>query len=92
MCLIWAALGSEKDRRAEGISGPCSEESAMGDRSCGWMSGPKDPTAIVSARAWWIAVSRGAFVTGSRREARLRPPVVCHCTPTFVSPLVNRPK
>jgi hypothetical protein len=56
------------------------------------MSGPNDPSAIVSARTWWLAISRGAIVARDRRTMPSRPPVSCHRTPTFVSPLVKRPK
>jgi hypothetical protein len=62
------------------------------DRSCSWMSGPKDATVRVSATKWWLAISRDILVNDYRRQmsARNRPSVTCHRTPKFVSPLVNR--
>jgi hypothetical protein len=62
-----------------------------GERNCAWMSGPKDATLTLPAAKWWLAISRGMLAKDYRRQTKHRPPVRCHMTPTFTSPLVNRP-
>lgn len=60
-------------------------------RSCAWMSGPKDPTVTVSAAKWWYAISRDVF---SKMHRNQQPPhraiSRCQRTPKFVSPLARR--
>lgn len=59
-------------------------------RSCAWMSGPSDATVEVPAAKWWFAISRDVFAKSYRRQrVHYRPPVGCHRTPTFVSPLAK---
>lgn len=63
----------------------------MSERSCGWMSGPKDASLKVPAVKWWLAISRDVLAKDYRRQMmQLRPAVTCHRTPTFVSPLAGR--
>ena len=63
----------------------------MSERSCGWMSGPKDASVKVAAAQWWLAISRDTLAKEYRRQlTTLRPTVTCHRTPTFVSPLIDR--
>ena len=60
----------------------------MSERSCAWMSGPKDASLSVPAVKWWLAISRDVIAKDYRRmTSRTRPSVICHRTPTFVSPL-----
>ncbi|MDQ4026969.1 MAG: hypothetical protein M3214_02805, partial [Actinomycetota bacterium] len=61
-------------------------------RSCAWMSGPQGAEVKVLPIKWWLALSRGTLVAGVRRASRHRPPVRCHRTPMFVSPLAGRHK
>ena len=72
---------------------PYQEGEAMnGERSCHWMQGPGEDTDIkISAPRWWFAISRDVLGKAYRRQmSRGRPPVGCHRTPTFVSPLGAR--
>lgn len=63
----------------------------MSERSCGWMSGPKDASLKVPAVTWWLAISRDVLAKDYRRQMmHPRPTVTCHRTPTFVSPLAGR--
>ncbi|MEA2453336.1 MAG: hypothetical protein QOG04_2046 [Actinomycetota bacterium] len=63
----------------------------MNERSCGWMSGPKDASVKVSAAKWWLAISRDTLAKEYRRQTMsLRPAATCYRTPTFVSPLSDR--
>ena len=63
----------------------------MSERSCGWMSGPKDASVKVAAAQWWLAISRDTLAKEFRSQrSTLRPAVTCHLTPTFVSPLSGR--
>ena len=63
----------------------------MSERSCGWMSGPKDASVKVAAAQWWLAISRDTLAKEYRRQlTTLRPAVTCYRTPTFVSPLSDR--
>ena len=67
------------------------EGEEMEDRSCGWMSGPKDASVKVPAASWWLAISRDALAKDYRRQQlRHRPAVTCQRTPQFVSPLGDR--
>ena len=61
----------------------------MSDRSCAWMSGPRDAALKVSAAKWWLAISHDILVKGARKQklAMVRTPAVCHRTPTFSSPI-----
>ncbi|MFN2588916.1 MAG: hypothetical protein ABR613_12485 [Actinomycetota bacterium] len=60
----------------------------MSERSCAWMSGPRDASLRVPAVKWWLAISRDVIAKDYRRmTSRARPSVTCHRTPTFVSPL-----
>jgi hypothetical protein len=61
------------------------------ERTCAWMSGPKDTALTLPAAKWWLAISRDVLAKDYRRQCRHRPPVTCRITPTFCSPLVNRP-
>jgi len=57
-------------------------------RSCAWMSGPKDAFVHVPAHKWWFAISRDVLAKSYRRQVgQVRPPVACKRTPTFCSPL-----
>jgi hypothetical protein len=52
------------------------------------MSGPKEASLSVPAVKWWLAISRDVLAKDYRRmTSRARPSVICHRTPTFVSPL-----
>ena len=63
----------------------------MDERTCAWMSGPKDAAVSLSAVKWWLAISRDVLAKDYRRQTcRNRPPVSCHRTPTFSSPLSGR--
>lgn len=71
--------------------GPARKANAMRRRTeCTWMSGPRDQTSKVPAAQWWLAISRGRFVSDSRRQGWVRPLARCHMTPKFVSPLRTR--
>jgi hypothetical protein len=61
----------------------------MSDRSCAWMSGPRDAALKVSAAKWWLAISRDILVKGARKQMQMsvRSKAVCHRTPTFSSPI-----
>ncbi len=59
------------------------------DKHCNWMSGPKDASVRVGAVQWWLAISRDKLVNDYRRRSRSRPPVTCHHTPTFSSPMAK---
>jgi hypothetical protein len=61
-----------------------------GERGCAWMSGPRDAGLRMPAAKWWLAISRDLLGKEYRRRSRLRPPAICHRTPTFLSPLSNR--
>jgi hypothetical protein len=61
-----------------------------GERACAWMSGPKDAALRMAPAKWWLAISRDVLGKEYRRQRRSRPPVWCHRTPTFFSPLTNR--
>lgn len=64
----------------------------MDERSCAWMTGPRDATVKVSSVKWWLALSRDLLPNEYRRQmSRSRPPVSCDLTPTFTSPLSNKP-
>lgn len=55
------------------------------------MSGPADASLELSAAKWWFAVSRDVLAKDYRRRTSMnRPPVKCHRTPTFCSPLGDR--
>jgi hypothetical protein len=60
-----------------------------GERNCGWMSGPRDAGLRVSAVRWWLAISRDELVNTYRRRSQVRPPVACHRTPSFTSPILK---
>lgn len=58
------------------------------ERSCAWMSGPRDAAITVPAVKWWFAVSRDMFAKSFRlQHPATRTPAMCHRTPTFSSPL-----
>jgi hypothetical protein len=56
------------------------------------MNGPRDQAELdIPAARWWIAISRDVLGKAYRRQmSRGRPPVACHRTPTFVSPLGSK--
>ena len=61
------------------------------DRNCAWMSGPKDSALTIPARKWWFAISRDVLSKEYRKHmCKVRPPVDCHRTPKFSSPLAHR--
>lgn len=61
------------------------------ERSCAWMSGPRDAAIKVPAVKWWFAVSRDVFAKSFRgQHATTRTPAMCYRTPTFSSPLPRR--
>lgn len=63
----------------------------MTQRHCTWMSGPKDAAGLVPPLKWWLVLTRDVLTKGSRRPTSdFRPPVTCHNTPKFVSPLPPR--
>ncbi|HEU4480787.1 MAG TPA: hypothetical protein VFS18_02795 [Actinomycetota bacterium] len=65
-------------------------ENNTAQRSCGWMSGPRDAEATISSAKWWFAISRDVFAKSYRRQrSSFRGPVACHRTPTFCSPLTK---
>ena len=62
-----------------------------GERSCAWMSGPKDDPHRISAARWWLAISRDVMENEYRKMmGNQRPTVVCKRVPTFTSPLPVR--
>jgi hypothetical protein len=55
------------------------------------MSGPTNASLKLPAAKWWLAISRDVFARDYRRRTNSnRPPVKCHRTPTFCSPLDDR--
>ncbi len=64
----------------------------MDERSCTWMSGPKDASLHVPAVKWWLAISRDILTKDyQRRMCKHRPPVSCDRTPSFTSPISHKP-
>lgn len=60
-------------------------------RNCSFMSGPGKQPVSVPAVKWWLAISRDLLAKGYRGQHQtVRPPALCHRTPTFVSPLPKR--
>jgi hypothetical protein len=57
---------------------------------CGWMSGPKDAGVQIPSAKWWLALTRGALIRSHYSMDRRRPPVACHRTPTFCSPVGSK--
>ena len=58
------------------------------ERSCGFLSGPRNTSLKVAPAKWWFAISRDVLAKGYRRQmCRTRPSVSCHRTPTFSSPI-----
>lgn len=63
------------------------------ERYCLWIFRPADARLTLSPAKWWFALSRSVFAKHHRlRTSRMRPPVGCFLTPTFVSPLARRPR
>lgn len=61
------------------------------ERSCAWMSGPKEVSADVTAAQWWFAISRDVFAKAQRSQQPAHRRISsCHLTPTFSSPLARR--
>jgi hypothetical protein len=66
-------------------------EQVSAERSCGWMSGPKDASLDIPAVKWWFAISRDVLAKGYRmQQTQHRAPAACHRTPNFCSPLANK--
>lgn len=62
-----------------------------GERSCAWMSRPRNDSHRISAVRWWLAISRDVMEKEYRKMVgRHRPSVACHRSPTFSSPLPAR--
>jgi hypothetical protein len=60
-------------------------------RSCAWLTGPREAEVKISAAKWWLAISRDVFTKSYRHQtASRRLPVACHLTPRFDSPLAKR--
>ncbi|HVM35690.1 MAG TPA: hypothetical protein VM784_10135 [Actinomycetota bacterium] len=62
------------------------------ERSCAWMSGPREGGEGITAARWWLAISRQSFSNEYLKQQQHRAPVTCNRTPTFVSPLAPRTK
>jgi hypothetical protein len=61
------------------------------ERNCGFLTGPANTSLKVSPAKWWLAISRDVLAKSYRRHVcRNRPPVSCHRTPTFSSPISDR--
>jgi hypothetical protein len=60
-------------------------------RTCAWMSGPRETAVPIPAIKWWLAISRDVFAKGFRSQRMAtRTPALCYRTPTFTSPLAKR--
>ncbi|MDQ3618661.1 MAG: hypothetical protein M3391_00845 [Actinomycetota bacterium] len=61
------------------------------ERSCPWLSGPRDASLQLPPAKWWFVLSRDVLAKDHRRRAVAahRPAVRCHRTPTFTSPIAR---
>ena len=85
------SLGDANGPPLRGIENERKVTEMESERSCGFLSGPQNTSLKIAPSKWWLAISRDVLAKGYRRHiCRNRPPVACHRTPTFSSPLENR--